>query len=85
MEFRELGPSYRAVNPEGARHWVELEHKALVGKEYRQALANKITQKRLKELKVPTLLIAGAADLATPGTRSTGSSLTFSIARRSSS
>jgi pimeloyl-ACP methyl ester carboxylesterase len=66
VEFRELGPSYRAANPEGAKHWLELEHKALVGREYRQTLKNQITQARLKELKLPTLLIPGAADLATP-------------------
>jgi pimeloyl-ACP methyl ester carboxylesterase len=66
VEFRELGPSYRAANPEGAKHWLDLEHKALIGREYRQTLANEITQARLKELKLPTLVIAGAADLATP-------------------
>src|SRR3954471_1187945 len=66
VEFRELGPSYRAANPEGAKHWLELEHKALVGREYLQTLKNQITQARLKELKLPTLLIPGAADLATP-------------------
>jgi pimeloyl-ACP methyl ester carboxylesterase len=66
VEFRELGPSYRAANPEGAKHWLELEHKALVGREYQQPRANEIKQVRLKELKLPTLLIAGAADLATP-------------------
>jgi len=66
VDFRELGPSYRAANPEGAKHWLELEHEALVGREYRQTLKNQITQARLKELKLPTLLIPGAADLATP-------------------
>jgi pimeloyl-ACP methyl ester carboxylesterase len=66
VDFRELGPSYRAANPEGAKHWLELEHKALIGREYRQTLKNQITQARLKELKLPTLLIPGAADLATP-------------------
>ncbi len=66
VEFRELGPSYRAANPEGAKHWLELEHKALVGRDYRQPLANEIKQARLKELKLPTLLIPGATDLATP-------------------
>src|SRR5215471_13008716 len=65
-EFRELGPSYRAANPEGVKAWMELEHKALIGPEFRQTLKNQITQARLKELKLPTLLIAGAADLFTP-------------------
>ena len=66
VEFREIGPSYRAANPEGVKVWLELEHKALIGPEFRQPLKNEITQARLKELKLPTLLIAGAADLFTP-------------------
>lgn len=65
-EFRELGPSYRAANPDGVKTWMELEHKALIGRDYRQPLKNEIKQARLKELKLPTLLIAGAADLSTP-------------------
>src|SRR5436309_8875245 len=65
-EFRELGPSYRAANPAGVKAWMELEHKALIGPEYRQTLRNEITQAKLKELKLPTLLIAGTADLSTP-------------------
>jgi pimeloyl-ACP methyl ester carboxylesterase len=65
-EFRELGPSYRAANPDGVKAWLELEHKALIGPEFRQTLKNSMTQARLKELKLPTLLIAGVADLYTP-------------------
>jgi pimeloyl-ACP methyl ester carboxylesterase len=65
-EFREIGPSYRAANPEGVKAWIELEHKALIGNEFRQTLKNEITQARLRELKLPTLLITGAADLYTP-------------------
>jgi pimeloyl-ACP methyl ester carboxylesterase len=64
-EFRELGPSYRAANPEGTKRWMELEHKALIGPIVRQPLKNDITQARLRELKVPTLLISGAADMST--------------------
>jgi pimeloyl-ACP methyl ester carboxylesterase len=65
-EFRELGPSYRAANPAGVKAWMELEHKALIGPEYRQTLKNEITQAKLKQLKLPTLLIAGTADMSTP-------------------
>jgi pimeloyl-ACP methyl ester carboxylesterase len=65
-EVRELGPSYRALNPEGTKQWMELEHKALIGREFRQRLKNQMTQAKLKELKLPTLLIAGVADLVTP-------------------
>jgi pimeloyl-ACP methyl ester carboxylesterase len=45
---------------------LDLEHKALIGPEFRQRLKNEIKQERLKELNLPTLLIAGAADLFTP-------------------
>jgi len=65
-EFRELSPSYRAANSAGVKAWMELEHKALIGTEYRQPLKNEITQAKLKQLKLPTLLIAGTADLITP-------------------
>jgi pimeloyl-ACP methyl ester carboxylesterase len=65
-EVRELSPSYRAANPEGVKAWLDLEHKALIGREYRQTLKNHVTQARLKELKVPTLLLSGASDLITP-------------------
>ena len=66
VDFRELGPSYRAINAEGTKLWLELEHHALTGTDYRQVPTNRITQAALKNLKVPTLLIAGAADLITP-------------------
>jgi pimeloyl-ACP methyl ester carboxylesterase len=65
-DFRELGPSYRVANPAGVKSWIEREHKALIGKDYRQNLKNEITQAKLKDLKLPTLVISGAADLSTP-------------------
>jgi pimeloyl-ACP methyl ester carboxylesterase len=66
VEFRELGASYRAANPEGARLWTELAHKAVTGGEFRQQVANEITTARLEAMPVPTLLITGDADLITP-------------------
>jgi pimeloyl-ACP methyl ester carboxylesterase len=66
VEFRELGPSYRAANPEGMRQWVELARKATTGGEFRQRSANQITTAMIEGVKVPTLLIAGDADLETP-------------------
>jgi pimeloyl-ACP methyl ester carboxylesterase len=66
VEFRELGPSYRAADPQGARLWTELAHKAVTGAEYRQPVANEITTAKLEAMKVPTLLITGDADLITP-------------------
>jgi pimeloyl-ACP methyl ester carboxylesterase len=64
--YWELGPSYRAANPEGVQKWIELNHKSETGKGGRQKLANVVTPAKLATLKVPALLIAGAADLATP-------------------
>jgi pimeloyl-ACP methyl ester carboxylesterase len=66
VEYRELGPSYRAINPEGFRLWVELERKSGFADAVRQPLANRLDDASLGQLKVPTLVIAGAADLATP-------------------
>ncbi len=66
VEFRELGPSYRAANSEGTKLWLELEHHSLVGTEYRQTPTNRITDGSLRNVKPPVLLIAGAADLITP-------------------
>jgi pimeloyl-ACP methyl ester carboxylesterase len=66
VEIREVGPSYRARNPEGFRQWVELERKSGLVDSFRQPLKNRITEAMLASLKVPTLVICGAADLATP-------------------
>src|SRR5215468_6559817 len=65
-DVRELGPSYRALNPDGVKQWVALEHKALVAGEARQPLKNEMTEAKLEGLKMPVLLISGAADLITP-------------------
>jgi pimeloyl-ACP methyl ester carboxylesterase len=65
-DFRELGPSYRAANPAGAKLWLELEHKAITSRPFRQPAANQITEATLNRLQVPTLLISGEADLASP-------------------
>jgi pimeloyl-ACP methyl ester carboxylesterase len=65
-DFRELSPSYRAANPEGAKRWLALEHKAVTGNRAGQRPANRITLASLEKLQVPTLLIAGDADLWQP-------------------
>ena len=64
-EIQELGPSYRAANPEGVKQWLELEHKAWVGSVRGQG-RREVTEEKLAQLKVPVLLIAGAADMSTP-------------------
>ena len=67
-EFREIGPSYRAANPEGTRKWIELERISrpkgtpLVP----QAMKNRVTFSLLEKIEVPTLLIAGDTDFYAP-------------------
>jgi pimeloyl-ACP methyl ester carboxylesterase len=64
--FRELGSSYRAVNPEGVAKWIELNEKSETGRGARQNLVNVVTPDKLESLKVRTLLVTGAADMFTP-------------------
>jgi pimeloyl-ACP methyl ester carboxylesterase len=66
IEFQELGPSYRAANPEGVRQWLDLEHKAVIAGRPAQRSANVISEAKLGEIRAPTLLMTGAADLFTP-------------------
>ena len=66
--FRELGPLYRAANPEGARRWREFESRSrsegpLLAT---QPLRNRLTFSLLAKIEVPILLIAGGADLSAP-------------------
>ena len=67
-DVRELGPSYRAANPEGTRRWLELHDLSWPGgsRPRDQVTRNRITFALLETLKVPTLLLTGDADLYTP-------------------
>ena len=66
-DFRELGPSYRAANPEGVRAWLDLEDKAFHGvRPSRQPDLEKITWQTLENLAMPVLMLTGDADLYTP-------------------
>jgi pimeloyl-ACP methyl ester carboxylesterase len=63
-DVRELGPSYRASNPEGTKRWNALAH---AGPPVPlQSRRNHITFASLETIAVPTLLITGDADLYTP-------------------
>jgi pimeloyl-ACP methyl ester carboxylesterase len=78
LDFRELGPSYRAEHPEGVARWLELSRSRPVadGRKNEGAAApqqsfelhpeRKVTWAKLEALRVPTLLIAGDADLYMP-------------------
>lgn len=73
-EVRELSPMYRAANPEGTRLWSEIE------KQSRPALApastlqlafsvpmrNQLSLALFEQIRVPTLILAGGADMTAP-------------------
>ena len=61
VEVRELGPSYRAANPEGTRRWADASRHASP-----QATRNRITFAALETIRLPTLLLTGDADLYMP-------------------
>lgn len=65
IELRELGPSYRAENPDGVARWLQIIEEA-GGEPPRQSLALDITLPMLETVRVPTLLLAGDADLLAP-------------------
>jgi pimeloyl-ACP methyl ester carboxylesterase len=64
--YRELGPSYRAINPEGVAKWTEINEISETGRGARQKLVNVVTPEKLEDLRVPTLLMTGSADMFTP-------------------
>ncbi len=68
VELRELGPSYRGLNPDGTRHWIEIERSSRPGGHdvSRQALKQPMTYARLETMQVPTLALSGGADLLSP-------------------
>jgi pimeloyl-ACP methyl ester carboxylesterase len=61
--FRELSPSYRAANPEGAEKWAALERRVVTANRFGQTSANRITWAAIEKMTVPVLLIGGDSDL----------------------
>ncbi|PKB79815.1 MAG: hypothetical protein BZY88_11270 [SAR202 cluster bacterium Io17-Chloro-G9] len=67
VELRELGPSYRGINPEGARRWLEIDHSSRQeGTPGAQPLRDPMTYARLETMRIPVLILAGDADLLSP-------------------
>lgn len=65
--FRELGPSYRAANPEGTARWEALEHASQSGeRRIRQPSKNRILWGDIERIRTPALLFTGGADLYAP-------------------
>ena len=67
VELRELGPSYRGRDPEGAARWLEIE---LASRPYgpipTQPLREPITYQRLATMRTPVMVLSGEADLLSP-------------------
>jgi pimeloyl-ACP methyl ester carboxylesterase len=68
IELRELGPSYRALHPEGVRRWVEIERGTRPDGVHGPAQPTRrpITYARLGTMAVPVLVVMGDADLLSP-------------------
>ena len=68
-DFRELSGSYRLLNPEGKKRWLELEHIARELPAINQGAVNQITWANVEKIKTPALLLTGEADLYAPPAR----------------
>jgi pimeloyl-ACP methyl ester carboxylesterase len=64
--YREVGPSYRAGNPEGTKRWIEIEAHAQQPGAPSQPLRTPNTFAKLGALTMPTLVMAADADLLAP-------------------
>lgn len=73
-EVRELGPTYRAANPDGTRLWAEIEKQSrpslpptsTLQLAYSVPMRNQLTLSLLEQIHVPTLLLSGGADMTAP-------------------
>jgi pimeloyl-ACP methyl ester carboxylesterase len=63
--IKELGPSYRAANPEGVAAWIALEEKS-VHQLIRPAAKNDLHWHAYEQLDVPVLLMGADADVYMP-------------------
>ena len=66
--LREVGPSYRAINPEGTARWLEIEEgsRHQISPEEAQSPRSPMTYARLATMKTPVLMLSGGADLLSP-------------------
>ena len=68
VELRELGPSYRGLNPEGTRRWLAIEQASRPPESHGpgQPLRQPMTFARLETMRLPVLVLVGEADLLSP-------------------
>jgi pimeloyl-ACP methyl ester carboxylesterase len=68
LDFRELGPSYRAADAAGVARWLELSRQGQksAGAQTKDGSNAEVTWAKVEAMKIPTLLLTGDADLYTP-------------------
>ncbi|RBQ21360.1 alpha/beta hydrolase [Spongiactinospora rosea] len=64
-DFIELGPTYRAANPEGVQQWLDIHHRAS-HTDVSQPYENRPLWPDLERLTIPTFLAWGDGDLYSP-------------------
>ena len=64
--FLELGPTYRATDPEGTQRFAQLNKLAHAGRPLRQPSGVKVTWAALEAMEISALLVTGEADLYAP-------------------
>jgi pimeloyl-ACP methyl ester carboxylesterase len=64
--YREVGPSYRGADPDGARRWTAIEEHARQVDAADQRLRTPNTFAKLETIATPTLVMAADADLLAP-------------------
>jgi pimeloyl-ACP methyl ester carboxylesterase len=64
--YREVGPSYRAVSPEGTKRWSEIDENSRQPGAADQSLRTPNTFAKIASISAPTLIIAADADLLAP-------------------
>lgn len=65
-EFLELGPSYRAAEPDGTARFAQLAAEAKPRGPVQQAIGSKVKWRDMEQVIAPTLLVTGEADLYAP-------------------
>lgn len=65
--YREIGPSYRAINPQGVKEWLDVEHRSNSQPGVKtQPMRQPNTFAKIETIKTPTLVVAAGADLLAP-------------------
>jgi pimeloyl-ACP methyl ester carboxylesterase len=64
--YREVGPSYRAIDPDGTKRWIDIEEHARQPGAPAQPLRTPNTFAKLAAVNMPVLIIAADADLLAP-------------------